>query len=106
MSHPHYKNEKEMKSYLKALVEDAEQLLGETEKDTREHVRTTREKLKLNVASMKYRIHLIEESIREKARQADRYVHENPWKSMGVASLTTLGIGLIVGFFFGRESNN
>ncbi len=104
MNHP-YENETEMKSYLQALVEDAEDLLGETAHDTRANVISARNKLKLNIASMKYKIHLIEESIREKAREADRYVHENPWKSMGIASMTTLGVGLIVGFFLGRESN-
>lgn len=105
MNYPFTQNEEDMKSYLEALVQDAEELLGETEQDNRSNVISARNKLKLNIASLKYKIHLIEESIREKAQMADSYVRENPWKSMGVASATTLGIGLILGFILGKEHN-
>ncbi len=105
MAYPFSQNEEEMKSYLQALVQDSEELLGETEKDTRKHVVSVRNKLKLNIASIKYRIHIVEQSILEKAKETDRYVHENPWKSIGLVSLVTLGVGFIFGFIVGEKNN-
>lgn len=103
MYYPIYEDETEMKAHLEALVKDSEELLGETETDSRSHVVSARNKLKISVSKMKYKIHLLEESVREKAKATNEYVHENPWKSMGIASMTTLGIGFIVGFILGRE---
>ncbi len=103
MSYPFAQNEKEMKAYLQALVDDVESLVVKTEKDTSAHVISARNKLKINIATMKYKIHLLEESIREKAKATDEYVHENPWKSIGIVSATTLGIGFILGFLVGHK---
>jgi ElaB/YqjD/DUF883 family membrane-anchored ribosome-binding protein len=103
MAYPFNQNEEEMKLYLQALVQDSEELLGETEKDTRTNVISVRNKLKLNIATIKYRIYIVEQSIREKAKATDIYVHENPWKSMGFASLFSLGVGFIFGFIVGKE---
>lgn len=41
----------------------------------------------------------LKEKSREVARATDDYVHEHPWKSIGVAA----GVGLLVGLLIGRR---
>ncbi len=41
---------------------------------------------------------LIVENTREAARTTDRYVHEHPWRSVGIAA----GVGLIAGLLMRR----
>jgi ElaB/YqjD/DUF883 family membrane-anchored ribosome-binding protein len=36
---------------------------------------------------------------REAAKATDVYVHENPWKAVGVAA----GVGLVIGLLIGRR---
>jgi ElaB/YqjD/DUF883 family membrane-anchored ribosome-binding protein len=36
---------------------------------------------------------------KQAARVTDEYVHENPWKAVGIAA----GVGLIVGLLIGRR---
>ena len=41
---------------------------------------------------------MIEKS-KQAARATDEYVHENPWKAVGIAA----GVGLVVGLLIGRR---
>jgi ElaB/YqjD/DUF883 family membrane-anchored ribosome-binding protein len=56
-----------------------------------------------NLRAARYKLEDAEAAIRDKAREAaratDDYVHENPWRSIGVAA----GAGLLVGLLIGRR---
>lgn len=86
----------EMKAHLKALVEDAETLLCVTEKETNPEVLKMRDRMKKNISHMKYKIEELEYHIKQKAKATDEYVHDNPWKSVGIAAAFGFLVGLIL----------
>ena len=88
---------------LKVVIADAEELLAVTASQTGEKVVALRERMQENLRAARHKLLDAEEAIRAKTRAAakatDDYVHENPWKSVGVAA----GIGLLVGLVLGRR---
>lgn len=88
---------------LKTVIADAEELLQLTASQTGEKVGELRTRLAENLRAARYKLEDAEAAVREKSRQAaratDEYVHENPWRSMGVAA----GAGLLVGLLIGRR---
>lgn len=88
---------------LKVVVSDAEELLAATAQSTGEKVAELRERLQENLRSARYRLADAEAALRERTREVakatDHYVHEHPWKAIGVAA----GIGLLVGMLIGRR---
>jgi len=87
---------------LRVLVADAEELLQETAGQTGEKVVAIRERIKKNLVVAKGRLVEAEELMVAKARQAakvtDDYVHENPWRAVGIAA----GVSLVVGMLISR----
>ena len=90
-------------SDLRVVIADAEELLrmtadqaGESAADVRSRVQA-----KMNQANADL-IHLQQAAV-AKAKAAghatDEFVHENPWKSIGIAA----GVGLVVGLLIGRR---
>ena len=88
---------------LKTVVADAEDLLAATAQSTGEKVAELRERLGENLRTARYRLADAEAALRERtrevARATDHYVHEHPWKAIGVAA----GFGLPVGLLIGRR---
>jgi len=93
--------EKLMKD-LRLVVSDAEELLRATASQTGEKVASARERIQESLVSAKARLVAAEEAVVAKTKQAakvtDEYVHENPWKSVGIAA----GAGLLVGMLISR----
>lgn len=87
---------------LRVVVADAEELLRATAGQAGEKVAAARERIQENLATAKERLVATEQAVAAKARQAaqatDDYVHENPWKAVGIAA----GAGLIVGMLISR----
>lgn len=87
---------------LRVVVTDAEELLRATAGQAGEKVAAARERIQENLATAKERLVATEQAVAAKARQAakatDDYVHENPWKAVGIAA----GAGLIVGMLISR----
>jgi ElaB/YqjD/DUF883 family membrane-anchored ribosome-binding protein len=87
---------------MRAVVTDAEELLRATAGQTGEKVAAARERIQANLAIAKERLVEVQQSAVEKTKQAakvtDEYVHENPWKAVGVAA----GVGLVVGMLISR----
>jgi len=88
---------------LRVVITDAEELLrmtadqaGESAADIRSRVQTRMNQAKADL------LHLQEAAV-AKAKAAghatDEFVHENPWKSIGVAA----GIGLVMGLLVSRR---
>jgi len=87
---------------LHLVVSDAEELLRATAGLAGEKVSAARERIQENLASAKERLAVAQQNVAAKTRQAakatDEYVHENPWKAVGIAA----GAGLIVGMLISR----
>ena len=87
---------------LRVVVADAEDLLRATAGQAGEKVSAARERIQENLAAAKERLAVAQENMIAKTRQAasvtDEYVHENPWKAVGIAA----GAGLVIGMLISR----
>ena len=88
---------------LKAVIVDAEELLRATASQAGEHVAAAREKIQESLERARVKLDQTESALVDEARQmarvTDEYVHEHPWKSVGIAA----GIGLIIGLLISRR---
>jgi ElaB/YqjD/DUF883 family membrane-anchored ribosome-binding protein len=88
---------------LKVVVADAEELLRATASQAGEKVSVARERIQASLATAKGKLNEAEQAAMEKAKQAakatDQYVHDNPWKAVGIAA----GVGLVLGLLIGRR---
>ena len=71
--------------------------------DTGEKIAELRERMQTNLRLARLKLADAEAALRESTRQVakatDHYVHENPWKAIGIAA----GAGLLVGMLIGRR---
>jgi ElaB/YqjD/DUF883 family membrane-anchored ribosome-binding protein len=90
-------------SDLRVVIADAEELLrmtadqaGDAALDVRSRVQARMNQARIDLASL-------QEAAVAKARAAghaaDEFVHDNPWKSIGVAA----GIGMVIGLLISRR---
>lgn len=91
---------------LRVVVADAEELLRATAshagEKVSEKVSAARERIQDSLVTAKARLIAAEEAVVAKTKQAaratDEYVHENPWKAVGIAA----GAGLVIGMLISR----
>lgn len=87
---------------LRVVVSDAEELLKATASQAGEKMGAARERIHENLVAAKARLAAAESAVVDKtklaAKATDVYVHENPWKAVGVAAC----VGVIVGMLIGR----
>lgn len=88
---------------VKVVLSDAEDLLRATAADASERVKNLRPKLEESVRAAKARVAEAEHAVIDKTKAAaaatDRFAHENPWKTAGIAG----AIGVLVGLVIGRR---
>lgn len=88
---------------FKVVVSDAEELLRATASQAGEKVAAAREKVQESLHRAKVKLAEAEEILIDKGKQAarvtDEYVHDNPWKAVGIAA----GIGFVIGLLMGRR---
>ncbi len=88
---------------FKVVVADAEEMLRATAGQAGDKVAEMRSRLQDHLASAKASLAEAQAVVVDKAkavgRATDDYVHDNPWRSVGVAA----GIGFIVGLLIGRR---
>jgi ElaB/YqjD/DUF883 family membrane-anchored ribosome-binding protein len=88
---------------LKVVVADAEELLRATASQAGEKVSVARERIQASLATAKVKLGEAERAAIEKAKLAakatDEYVHDNPWKAVGIAA----GVGLVLGLLISRR---
>jgi ElaB/YqjD/DUF883 family membrane-anchored ribosome-binding protein len=86
---------------LRVVINDAEELLRITAGQAGEKVAAMRDKIQHGLSEAKAKLVEIEGKALEKtkvaARATDAYVHENPWKSVGIAAGAAFLIGLLIG---------
>lgn len=88
---------------FKIVVADAEELLKATASQAGEKVAAVRERVQDSLHNAKMKLAEAEDVLVQKGKQAaratDEYVHENPWRAVGIGA----GVGLIVGLLIGRR---
>lgn len=88
---------------LRVVIADAEELLRLGAEQTGAAATEWRAKVEARLADAKASLLDMQDAAIERAkaagRAADEYVHENPWRSIGVAA----GVGLVVGLLIGRR---
>lgn len=87
---------------LRIVVADAEDLLRATAGQAGEKVSAARERIQENLAAAKQRLAAAQDAMvartKEAAKMTDEYVHENPWKAVGISA----GVGLVIGMLISR----
>ena len=88
---------------LKIVIADAEYLLRATASQAGEKVSAAREKIQDSLRHAKLKLADVEDVIVDKGKQAaratDEYVHDQPWRAVGIAA----GIGFVIGLLIGRR---
>ena len=96
-------NKAQLVNDFKLMVADAEALIKATAEYSDDKVAEIRAKTEKSLKAAKARIaetqSVVLAKTKEAAKVTDLYVHENPWKSIGVAA----SIGLVVGMLIGRK---
>ncbi|HYE41151.1 MAG TPA: DUF883 domain-containing protein, partial [Ramlibacter sp.] len=85
---------------LRTVVSDAEQWLRQGSHLTGEELLAAKDKFERTLRIAKDDIIKFEEALvaktKEAAKATDEYVHENPWKSVGIGAAAGLVIGLLI----------
>ena len=94
-------NKEKLVSDLKVVISDTEELLRATAGAAGEKVSDLRERLAVRLRDAKERIVDLEVALVDKtkaaARATDDFVHEEPWKAVGVAAAVGLALGVLIG---------
>jgi ElaB/YqjD/DUF883 family membrane-anchored ribosome-binding protein len=88
---------------VKLVIADTEELLRATAGQAGEKIADIRARTQDRLAGAKIKLAEAEAALVDRAKEvgraADDYVHDNPWRSVGVAA----GFGFIVGLLIGRR---
>jgi ElaB/YqjD/DUF883 family membrane-anchored ribosome-binding protein len=88
---------------FKVVVSDAEALLKATANQSGEKLTAARAKVEESLRVARARLAEAQTTVVAKSKAAahatDVYVHENPWKAVGIAAT----VGLVVGLLLGRR---
>ncbi|MDI4637378.1 MULTISPECIES: DUF883 family protein [Halomonadaceae] len=97
----------QLKSDLEHLTHTLEELVNATADDSRSNIKEMRERAEQRLKDT--RTHLeargeqlysnARDNVREQADVCDKYVHDNPWTSIGIGA----GIGVVIGMLIGRR---
>jgi len=90
-------------SDVKVVIADAEELLRATANQAGDKMSDVRAKVQDHLANAKASLADAQAAMVDKAKAVghatDDYVHDNPWRAVGVAA----GVGLLVGLLIGRR---
>jgi ElaB/YqjD/DUF883 family membrane-anchored ribosome-binding protein len=94
-------NKEKLVTDLKIVISDTEELLRATAGAAGEKVGELRERLAVRLRDTKERVLDLEAALIDKtkaaARATDDFVHEEPWKAVGVAAALGLALGVLIG---------
>lgn len=90
----------QLMSDLKSVIQDAEAWLTRGSNMTSEELQAAKAKFERTLSGAKADLIRFEETVVEKTKEAakatDEYVHENPWKSVGIGAAVGLVIGMLI----------
>lgn len=96
-------NKDKLVADMKIVLGDAEELLRATASQAGDKFSELRGRMQDNLASARASLANAQAAAIDKAKQVghatDDYVHDNPWRSVGIAA----GVGFIVGLLIGRR---
>jgi ElaB/YqjD/DUF883 family membrane-anchored ribosome-binding protein len=85
---------------LRQVVEDTEALLRATAGQAGERAQEARSRVEESLRQARTRLEGLEQEVvtraRDAAHEADRYVRDNPWQSIGIAAGVAFVLGLLV----------
>lgn len=94
-------NKDKLVSDMKVVIADAEEILRATAGAAGEKASELRVKIESRLRDAKERLADAEAAIVDKtkaaARATDDFVHEQPWKAVGVAAALGLALGVLIG---------
>lgn len=94
-------NKEKLVSDLKVVIADTEELLRATSGVAGEKVGELRERLVVRLRDAKDRVidmeHAVIDKTKAAARATDDFVHDEPWKAVGVAAALGLALGVLIG---------
>jgi len=94
-------NKDKLVADLRIVVADAEELLRATAGAAGDKVGELRERIGLRLRDAKERLADAEAALIDKTRAAaratDDFVHDEPWKAVGVAAALGLALGVLIG---------
>ncbi|MCP5267448.1 MAG: DUF883 domain-containing protein [Zoogloeaceae bacterium] len=86
---------------MKIVIADAEEILRATANQAGEKVGELRERIQVRLRDAKIRLQDAEvallDSTKAAARATDDFVHEHPWKAVGIAAAIGLTLGVLIG---------
>lgn len=96
-------NKDKLAADIKVVIADTEELLRATAGQAGEKAAELRAKIQERLVDAKLRLADLEGLVVEKAKAVghatDDFVHENPWRAVGIAA----GVGLVIGLLIGRR---
>jgi ElaB/YqjD/DUF883 family membrane-anchored ribosome-binding protein len=94
-------NKEKLVSDLKVVIADTEELLRATTGVAGEKVGELRDRLGVRLRDAKDRVidmeHAMVDKTKAAARATDDFVHDQPWKAVGVAAALGLALGVLIG---------
>ena len=94
-------NKERLVSDLRVVISDTEELLRATAGAAGEKAGELRERIAIRLRDAKERLADLEAALVDKtkaaARATDDFVHEEPWKAVGVAAAVGLALGVLIG---------
>lgn len=85
---------------LRLMVADAEELLVSTASQTGDGAAAARARIQKSLHAVKGRLVAAESAVIERTREAakatDEYVHDNPWKAIGISVCAGVIVGMLV----------
>ncbi|KAA0011332.1 DUF883 domain-containing protein [Billgrantia pellis] len=98
---------RQLKEDLQHLSQTIEELVSATADDSRSNVKELRDRAEKRLKETRQRLESRGERLYGEARDSishqvdscDRYVHENPWTSIGIGAV----LGMIIGMLIGRR---
>lgn len=96
---------RQLKDDLHHLTHTIEELVSATADDSRSNIKELRERAEKRLKETRARLEARGERIYDETRDAlhdhadvcDRYVHENPWTSIGIGAAAGVVIGMLIG---------
>lgn len=96
-------SQEKLVSDIKAVINDAEDILKATADQTGEKIASLRVRIQDRLLGARIRLEAAEIALMDKtraaARAADDYVHESPWQAVGIGA----GVGFLVGLLLARR---
>ena len=94
-------------SDLRIMLADTEELLKALGTESKDKIATARPRVEAAVARAKSQLAEIEGAVEDRARtlahDADKYAHENPWRTAGVAAGFGAALGAVIGVLLARR---